>query len=67
MSAVLIAKQAVAATAEIAKFVSPDIREKLAIAEVAIVIDGMDESISASVRIFRLQEAIIEVRAILKA
>ena len=40
-----------------------DIVRKLTIAEVAVIVDGMDESTAASVRIMRLNDAIYQVNA----
>lgn len=65
MTASEIARAAVRDTAASAPFVSPDVRERLAIAAVAIVIDGMDDSISPAVRLMRLSDAIATVREIL--
>lgn len=62
MTATQIAKEAMSRTSAVAKFVNAEIREKLAIAEVAILIDGQDDSISADVRMLRLTDAISMVR-----
>lgn len=65
MNAITIANHAIKATEAVAPFVSADVRCKLALAEVAIVIDGMDESTPAINRMIRLSEAMREVRNLL--
>lgn len=67
MTATEIARAAVKDTAAAAAFVSPDVRAKLAVAYVATVVAGMDDSISATVRMLRLQDGIAAVYEILNA
>ena len=65
MNSIEIAKHAILSTAGAGKFVSEDVREKLAIAEAAIIVSNMDESISAATRMHRLNESINEIRVTL--
>lgn len=67
MNAYEIASQAVQQTRPSGAYVSAEVRQSLAIAAVALVIDGMDESIPAHARIRRLSDAIAEVRKMLGA
>ncbi|WP_045158720.1 hypothetical protein [Stutzerimonas stutzeri] len=63
MNAIEIAKLAVADTESSAPFVSAGTRELMAFGKVAMVIEKMDAA--ASLRAYRLEEAMNEVRILL--
>lgn len=65
MTATEIARQAVRDTQHLAGIVSDDVRVQMAIARVAIVVAGMDDSIHAAVRLMRLEDGIAAVRELL--
>ena len=67
MTATEIARKAVRDTQHLAGIVSNAVRERLAIAEVAITVTCMDESTNATVRLMRLEDGIAAVREMLAA
>lgn len=66
MTATEIARKAIRDTQHLAGIVSYTVRERLAIAEVAITVSCMDESTHAAVRIMRLEDGIATVREMLE-
>lgn len=62
MNAIEIANAAFAETEELARFVSPTVRELAAFGKVAMIVDDLGEQVHASVRVIRLAEAIHELR-----
>lgn len=66
MTSTEIARQAVRSTQHLAGIVSYTVRERLAIAEVAITVECMDDSINPAVRLMRLSEGIAAVREMLE-
>lgn len=65
MTATEIARKAIRDTQHLAGIVSHTVRERLAIAEVAITVACMDESTHAAVRLMRLEDGIAAVRELL--
>ena len=66
MTATEIAGKAIRDTQHLAGIVSYTVRERLAIAEVAITVSCMDESTHAAVRLMRLEDGIAAVREMLE-
>ena len=66
MNSSQIAESAIAASAQAGRFLSIDLRMKLAIAEVALIVYQMDESTPAPIKVFRLEEAIFEIQQTLE-
>lgn len=62
MNAIQIARAAVSDTETAAKYVSAEVRDLLAIGKAAVIVDGMDDSTPAAIKIHRLQESIREIR-----
>lgn len=66
MTATKIARFAMRDTQHLAGIVSYTVRERLAIAEVAITVDCMDDSIDPAVRLSLLAEGIAAVREMME-
>lgn len=65
MNAIEIANVAYEQTEELAKYVSPEVRELAAFGKIAQLVGEMGEGIPASSRIYRLEEAMHELKLIL--
>ena len=57
-----IATRALHAAAPVGRYLAPHVHERLAIGEAAILVDGMDESTDAEVRLRHLADSIAEIR-----
>lgn len=67
MTATELARAAIKATESSAAFVSRQVRRQMAVAYVATVVVGMDDSIDPAVRLLKLQDGIAAVHENLNA
>ena len=65
MSSFELAVRAVESTRVAAPFVTRSVREKMAIAEIALSVAQMDPSIPAGSKVYRLEQGIKEVRELI--